>query len=216
MTKKSILFDPARCIGCRACQVACKQWNDLSGEKTTNWGSYENPSDLSAQTKLKLIWTEVERKGKVEWLFTLRVCLHCHDAACEEACPSDAISHTEEGFVVIDPDMCIGCGLCIEACPFDTPRLLEGSDNPIATKCDGCISRQVHGEDPACVKACPTYALIFGDRPALLATGAKRVEELCKQGHSNATLYGNQEMEGLNILSVLDDVPVSYGLPESP
>jgi len=117
MSKKAILFDPTRCIGCRACQVACKEWNDLEGETTTNRGSYENPPDLSPKTWVKLEWREVERDGKVEWLYTFRACLHCTDAACEQVCPTEAISHTEEGFVIIDRQLCIGCGACVEECP---------------------------------------------------------------------------------------------------
>ena len=101
MERKAILFDPTRCIGCRACQVACKQWNELEGEVTNNWGSYENPPALSPHTWIKLEWREVERNEKIGWLYTLRACLHCADAACEEACPTEAIFHTGEGLSLI-------------------------------------------------------------------------------------------------------------------
>jgi len=214
MSKKAILFDPTRCIGCRACQVACKEWNDLEGETTTNRGSYENPPDLSPKTWVKLEWREVERDGKVEWLYTFRACLHCTDAACEQVCPTEAISHTEEGFVIIDRQLCIGCGACVEECPFNVPRLSEDEDSN-AIKCDACISRQAEGIMPACVKACPTYALMFGDRDGLMADGSKRIEALKANGHGNAYLYGENELGGLNVISVLDDSTTVYGLPEN-
>lgn len=215
MARKAILFDPTRCIGCRACQVACKQWNELEGEVTNNRGSYENPPALSPHTWIKLEWRETERSGKIEWLYTLRVCLHCADAACEGACPAEAIFHTEEGFVVINQELCTGCGLCVEVCPFDVPRL-SNEENAIATKCDGCISRQAEGVVPACVNACPTYALMFGNRDELVTDASERIEELKANGHNNAYLYGENELGGLNVIVVLDDSPSFYGMPVNP
>jgi formate dehydrogenase iron-sulfur subunit len=215
MAKKAILFDPTRCIGCRACQIACKQWNQLEGEVTTNWGSYENPPELSPDTWIKLEWREVERSGKIDWLYTFRACLHCTDATCKEACPTEAIFHTEEGFVGIDQELCTGCSLCIEVCPFDTPRL-SNEENAIATKCDGCISRQAEEVAPACVKACPTYALMFDNRDELVVDGSRRIEALKTNGHGNAYLYGENERGGLNVIFVLDDSPIVYGLPQDP
>lgn len=119
MVHMAILFDATECIGCRACQVACKQWNDLEADIESNPGSYDHPRDLSPNTWKKIEMREVERNDRTDWLFTMRSCYHCTDAACLEACPIDAISHTIEGFVVIDLEKCIGCGLCVKKCPFD-------------------------------------------------------------------------------------------------
>jgi formate dehydrogenase iron-sulfur subunit len=215
MARKAILFDPTRCIGCRACQIACKQWNDLEGEGTTNRGSYENPPELSPDTWMKLEWREVERRGKIEWLYTFRACMHCADAACEEACPAEAIFHTDEGFVGIDEELCTGCGLCIEVCPFEVPQPGKEKD-AVVTKCDGCISRQSEEVAPACVKACPAYALMFDDRDVLVDDGNRRIEALKANGNGDAYLYGENELGGLNVISILDDSPDVYGLPEAP
>ena len=213
MEEKAILFDPTRCIGCRACQVACKQWNDLKGETTANRGSYENPRDLSPDTWMTIDWRDGERKGKVEWLYTFRTCFHCTDAQCEQACPVDAISFTQEGFVVIDHEECIGCGNCVDECPFDVPRIGNDEDET-AMKCDACTSRTAEGESPACVKSCPVYALTFGDRKDLVKDGKERVKLLKANGYSNACLYGEIEQGGLHVLSVLDDLPSVYGLKD--
>ncbi len=210
MVQMAILFDATRCLGCRACQVACKQWNDLEGEGASTPGSYENPRDLSPITWNKLVMKEVERGPKVDWLFYYRTCFHCKDADCEDVCPTEAISHTPEGFVVIDAEECTACGSCVDECPFDVMRLGDEA----AIKCDACISRIKHDEMPACVKTCPALALTFGPRDELLREGKKRVQRLKDEGYSNAYLYGETERGGLNVLSVLDDSPDVYGLPE--
>jgi len=213
MGQSAILFDSTRCIGCRACQVACKQWNDLDGEVTANWGSYENPRDLSPDTWIKIEWREAERNGRVEWLYTFRACLHCTEANCVQACPVDAISHRPEGFVVIDHDACIGCSMCVDACPFDVMRIGDGKDDT-AEKCCACIFRIEEGDVPACVKSCPVYALTFGVRENLVKDGKERVKALKHKGYSNACLYGENERGGLHVLSILDDLPGVYGLRE--
>jgi len=218
MDSMAILFDSKKCIGCRACQVACKQWNDLDGEETNNRGSYENPPDLSYCTWSKIEWREVERNAKVEWLFTNRSCYHCTNAACEESCPSDAIYHTPEGFVVINYDNCVGCGICIDACPYDVPRLDEREN--VVKKCNGCFTRLEVSLIPACVKACPTGALSYGDRNELLKLAETYVAKLKDAGYSNACLYGANEFDGLHFLSILSDNPSLFGIrprvPEVP
>ncbi len=210
---KAILYDATKCIACRACQVACKQWNELGVEETTNRGTYENPPDLSPETWNKIRFAEVERGTKIDWLFTRLACMHCTDASCEQVCPTGAISH-QDGFVIIDQEWCIGCGYCNQACPFHVPHKDEVLG--IARKCTSCIDRRSNGLEPACVKTCPTGALTFGDRDELVAVGRERVQELKDEGYSDAYLYGDEELGGLHVLYVLDDSPAVYGLPESP
>ena len=210
----AILYDATKCTACRACQVACKQWNELTAEVTTNRGTYENPPDLSWDTWIKMEFREVGNNGNFSWLFTRRSCMHCTDAACVTVCPTKALYYHEMGFVAYDKDKCSGCGYCVEACPFDVPRSGSGAITGIRTmnKCTLCQDRVTNELEPACVKTCPTGALIYGDRATLLAEANARVAEL----GGNATLYGQNELGGLHVLYVLDDTPAVYGLPADP
>ena len=219
---KAILYDATLCTACRACQVACKQWNGNEGEKTINLGSYENPLDLTPQTWLKIEFREVERKGKTSWLFNRRACMHCTDAACVKVCPTGALSHHELGFVTYDRDLCSGCGYCADFCPFHVPRSERNLVTGIARmdKCTFCTSpgldRIDAGYEPACVKVCPTGALQYGARDELVTEGRKRVQALSAGGYVNACLYGENELGGLHVMYVLDDSPQAYGLPVEP
>ena len=231
MADKAILYDASKCTACRGCQVACKQWNENdeeiptveNGVDSSNWGSYENPKDLSPTTWLKMRFIEVEENGKVDWYFLRQACMHCTDAGCVRVCPNGSLYHNEEtGFVEYNKDTCTGCGYCIDACPFSVPR----SDRNLLTgvakmdKCTLCTSaglnRLEEGMEPACVKTCPPGALKYGDREMLVLEGKARVQYLKDQGRSNATLYGENELDGLHVMYVLEDSPDVYGLPVSP
>lgn len=233
MSDKAILFDSTRCIACRGCQVSCKQWNETdevipikqNGVDAVNRGTYESPPDLSPTAWLTIKFFEKSEGNSLEWLFSRRSCMHCTDAACVDVCPSGALFHAESGFVTYDKAKCIGCGYCSQHCPFDVPRL----DTNVITgvgkmdKCTLCttpsLDRLSAGELPACVKTCPTDALVFGDREELLTRGQQLVNSL-RAGNSrsypNATLYGENELGGLHVLYVLQDSPEAYGLPEDP
>lgn len=161
MTEYGIVFNLDTCIGCRACQTACKVWNGLKAEETSfNPNGYTNPVDLSPDTWMIMEFLEGLSGGSPFWLFKKRQCMHCSEAPCAKACPVNAIEVHPEGAVVVRPDKCIGCRYCIEACPYDVPRY-----DPVTNKvykCTFCIDRVQNGLAPACVEACPTDALEFG------------------------------------------------------
>lgn len=225
MGEKAILFDSTKCIACRACQVACKQWNELRAKATTCQGTYENPPDLSPSTWLTIKFREEPNGDAVKWLFSRRSCMHCTEAPCVKVCPAGALVHNQYGFVFYDKEKCIGCGYCVEYCPFNIPRLDAEPVSGVGKmdKCTLCttpgLDRLSIGQEPACVKTCPTDALIYGDRDELVVEGKGRVAAL-KSPHSEAypkaTLYGERELGGLHVLYVLTDSPEVYGLPKEP
>jgi len=231
MADKAILFDSTRCTACRGCQAACKNWNENdeviptveNGVDTKNTGSYENPPDLSTSTWLRMRFTEVEQNGKLSWLFTRVSCMHCTDAGCVKVCPSGALFHDDlTGIVAYDKDLCTGCGYCVEFCPFDVPRMDRNVITGMAKmdKCTLCttpgLNRLDAGDQPACVKACPPKALLFDDRSNLVTIGKQRVQDLKATGFPKANLYGENELNGLHVLYVLENTPDVYGLPVEP
>lgn len=206
MAKMSILVSPERCIGCRSCQVACKEWNKLPATRTKNTGTFENPPDLSSTEFTKIRYTEVpsdDNDGR--WLFVSQRCMHCDKAGCMQICPSPgALFRTPGGAVAYDKSKCIGCKLCASSCPFGTPRF--DSQNKIS-KCHLCHDRTQAGLEPACVKACPTGGLRYGNRQDLALQASK-------EGYGN--LYGASMLGGTAVMYAFKDAPRVYGMKENP
>jgi formate dehydrogenase beta subunit len=206
------LIDTTKCTACRGCQVACKQWNEMPGLKTKNWGSYQNPPDLEWNTWTLIRFQEyVDKQGKFSWIFRKDGCMHCTDAACIKVCPSGALYHTEFGTVGVKSNLCIGCKECIAACPFDIPRYNDKTDK--IYKCDLCITRIRDAQQPACVKSCPTGALTIGGKDEMLKKAHARVKEL----GGDANVYGDKFVGGTHVLYVLNEKPEVYDeLPKYP
>ena len=213
------LIDVTRCIGCKACQSACMEWNDLRGEIGHFEGSYDNPMDLDPHTWTLMRFTEYENeKGDLEWLIRKDGCMHCEDPGCLKACPAPgAIVQLANGIVDFDSEACIGCGYCIKGCPFDIPRVSKTDHK--SYKCTLCSDRVAVGLEPACVKACPTGAIMFGSKTDMTAWAGERVEELKSRGFENAGLYDPAGVGGTHVIYVLHDAknPELYGgLPKDP
>ncbi|PZU20011.1 MAG: formate dehydrogenase subunit beta [Shinella sp.] len=213
------LIDVTTCIGCKACQVACNEWNDLRGEVEENVGVYDNPRDLAPETWTLMRFTEHEdESGKLEWLIRKDGCMHCEDPGCLKACPAPgAIVQYENGIVDFQSDHCIGCGYCVAGCPFNVPRISK-KDNR-AYKCTLCSDRVSVGQEPACVKTCPTGAISFGSKENMKTLAAERVAELNERGFEHAGLYDPQGVGGTHVMYVLHhaDEPTLYaGLPKEP
>jgi formate dehydrogenase iron-sulfur subunit len=223
----AMLMDVTKCIACKACIVACKQWNELPAVETKQTGGYENPTSLSANTWTMIKFKEIISNGKVKWIFRPNRCFHCTDAACAKVCPSGALYHHELGFVAYNRDKCTGCGYCTQFCPYSVPHLdgntITGKQK--MGKCVFCQDRVTSGNPdgnrpdlatPACAKTCPTGAIkFFPEYSAALAQGQTRVEAL-KANNAKANLYGQNELSGLHMLYVLDDSPEVYDLPKDP
>jgi len=207
---KAFLVDTTKCVGCRSCQVSCKQWNDLPAEKTEikplNIG-LQNPTTLSAKTFTVVTYHEVTDSaapGGLKYVFAKRQCMHCNDPACVSACPTTAMHKTKEGAVVYDDTKCIGCRYCMVACPFGVPTVQWDSLAPRIRKCTGCYDRVSAGDVPACVKSCPTRAVTYGERDQLIALGRKRIKD--NPDHYVDHIYGEQEAGGTGAL-YLSSVP---------
>jgi len=212
---KAMLYDALKCVGCRACQNACKEWNDTPSESIGYGGIYDNPSNLSARHWTIIKAREYTHGGSPALLLCRYQCMHCTEASCESVCPTGAISRRGAA-VVIDQQWCIGCGYCVQSCPFGVPHKEHGAEGATAKKCTFCIDRQADGLAPACVEACPAGALQFGQRNELITQAKARVEGLRRDGYANATFYGENELGGLHAINILAERPSIYGLPETP
>ena len=216
--KVAKLIDTTTCIGCKACEVACQEWNDLQSEETQQFGTYQTLPDLTPNFWNLIRFNEHEEDGQFAWLMRKDQCMHCEDPGCLKACPAPgAIVQYNNGIVDFNQANCIGCGYCISGCPFDVPRLNAKSGK--VYKCALCSDRVSVGLEPACIKACPTGCLQFGTKGNLLDIAEKRVAQLKAQGFKNAAVYDPPGVGGTNVITVLayGDRPELYGgLPKNP
>lgn len=215
MANMTNLYDTSKCTACRACQVACKNWNQLPAVIEPFKGNYQTHEDVNGDTYTIVRFMEYEDPvDGVQWKFLKYQCMHCSDPACMKVCPRGAYTKTEWGATLHHPDKCIGCQYCSYACPFHIPKYRKRED--IITKCTLCADRVEAGLTPACAATCAPGALMFGDRDELLQYAEERVKYLRANGYPNATIYGKTELDGLNKIYVLTDTPDKFGLPVSP
>ena len=235
--------DPTVCIGCKACEVACKEWNEVPDDGFTWSGnSYDNTGRLGASTWRHVLFLEQDRqKGNqivgassnqqstisnqqsvdpFRWIFLSDVCKHCEEAGCLEACPTGSIIRTEVGSVFVQNDVCNGCGYCVVSCPFG---VIDRRPEPLADaggafKCTFCYDRQKSGLVPACAKVCPTESIVFGRIDDLRARAHERVRQLRENGYDDAQLYDPQDtsVRGIHAFFLILGEPEAYGLPAKP
>ena len=241
--------DTTLCIGCKACEVACKEWNGVPEDNRGFTGdSYDNSGALGANRWRHVAFIEQRRPlgvteaapdslvkeaalqgladeagieaaadGDMRWLMSSDVCKHCTDAACLDVCPTGALFRTEYGSVVVQEDVCNGCGYCVVACPFGVIDRREHDGR--VWKCTLCYDRLKDDLEPACAKACPTKSIQFGDLTELRAHASHRVDALHARGETGARLYGDDPDDGVGgfgaFFLLLDD-PEVYGLPPEP
>jgi formate dehydrogenase iron-sulfur subunit len=233
--------DTSVCIGCKACEVACKEWN-LVPEDGLVWTgeSYDNTSELGANTWRHVAFVEQneplhldgDQPDALRWLMSSDVCKHCTHAACLDVCPTGALFRTEYGTVVVQEDVCNGCGYCVPACPFgvldkrhlprqDPPKLplITKQEDGRVWKCTLCYDRLKGGHEPACAKACPTDSIQFGPLDELRERAEQRLQKLEADNWNGARLYGNDPEDGVGgfgAFFLLLDEPEVYGLPPDP
>jgi formate dehydrogenase iron-sulfur subunit len=229
--------DTSVCIGCKACEVACKEWNVIPEDGLVWTGeSYDNTSSLGANSWRHVAFIEQHKplllhgetasldEEPLRWLMSSDVCKHCTHAACLDVCPTGALFRTEFGTVVVQEDICNGCGYCVPACPFG---VLDRRELPTETreedgrvwKCTLCYDRLKGGHEPACAKACPTESIQFGEVDELRRRAQKRLEKLEAEGWNGARLYGEDPSDGVGgfgAFFLLLDEPEVYGLPPDP
>jgi formate dehydrogenase iron-sulfur subunit len=240
--------DTTVCIGCKACEVACKEWNMVPEDGLTFTGtSYDNTGGLSADTWRHVAFIEQRKplggqtpaaaaavelpmpsfrgsddraeadRGDFRWLMSSDVCKHCTHAACLDVCPTGALFRTEFGTVVVQEDICNGCGYCVPACPYGV--IDQRQDDGRVWKCTLCYDRLGDGLEPACAKACPTDSIQFGELSELRERAQQRVEQLHEAGIADARLYGENAEDGVGgagAFFLLLDKPEVYGLPPDP
>jgi len=212
------LIDVSKCIGCKACQVACMEWNDVRDEIGSNVGVYDNPPDLSGASWTVMRYSEVETDRGLEWLIRKDGCMHCTDPGCLKACPAPgAIVQYSNGIVDFHEENCIGCGYCITGCPFNIPRISK-KDGKVY-KCTLCSDRVAVGLEPACIKSCPTGSLVFGTKEDMKQHAEERIKDLNERGFKNAGLYDPPGVGGTHVMYVLqhaDQPGLYHGLPKDP
>ena len=227
---KGMFVDTSICTGCKACQVACKEWNGLEPEPSHFSGdpfkggiainftgnSYDNTGKLSATDwrHVRFIEQISDSRDEARWLFMSDSCKHCNDAGCLNACPVKAIVRTDLGNVFIQQEACIGCKYCIPACPWGV--ISYSAKTNTVHKCTLCNDRISNGLGTACAKACPTGSIMFGDVADLQQKAKARATQLLAMGQTKANIYGDTEAGGLNVFYLLLDRPSVYGQPEHP
>jgi len=220
LTEVAKLIDVSKCIGCKACQSACLEWNDTRPNIETNVGIYENPHDLTPSMFTLMRFSEYDNPetGDFEWLIRKDGCMHCSEPGCLAACPAPgAIVQYSNGIVDFVHENCIGCGYCVKGCPFNIPRISK-TDNT-AYKCTLCSDRVAVGQGPACAKACPTHAIVFGTKDDMKKHAEERIADLKSRGFQKAGLYDPPGVNGTHVMYVLHhaDKPGLYSnLPENP
>jgi formate dehydrogenase iron-sulfur subunit len=210
-------IDTTTCIGCKACEVACQEWNDLKPVETKQEGTYQTLPTLHAQYWNLIRFSERDFQGGLVWLMRKDQCMHCDEPGCLAACPAPgAIVQYSNGIVDVNPDQCIGCKYCETGCPFDVPRFSATTGK--MAKCTLCVDRVSVGLEPACIKACPTGCLHFGTKEDMLQLASLRLNQLHGNGFPQAGLYDPQGVGGTSVITILGhaDKPEWYGLPASP
>ncbi len=217
--------DSTLCIGCKACEVACKEWNEVPDDGFRWSGlSYDNTLGLGHSTWRHVKFVENQpaigsggnAPDLIAWQFSSDVCKHCENAGCLEACPTGSIIRTEFGGVYVQPDICNGCGYCVVTCPFGV--IDRRPDDGRAFKCTFCYDRQKAGLEPACAKACPTGSILFGDLEELERAADRRIAQLHAAGMNDATIYNPKESSvgGTHAFFLVRGDPRSYNLPPDP
>jgi len=223
--------DTSVCIGCKACEVACKEWNQVPEDGLLFTAqSYDNTGGLGADTWRHVAFIEQDRPLRVgdgdgedgdafRWLMSSDVCKHCTHSACLDVCPTGAIIRTELGTVVVQEDVCNGCGYCVPACPFGVLDKREIEDDGRVWKCTLCYDRTREGITPACAQACPTESIQYGPLDELRERAGARLDKVVADGFAGARLYGedpNDGVGGFGAFFLLLDEPEVYGLPPHP
>ena len=225
MTTSAFLTDSTLCIGCKACEVACKEWNGVAADELVWSGlSYDNTRALGASTWRHVKFVEgIPEAGKggndpagSPWNFSSDVCKHCETAGCLEACPTGALVRTEFESVFLQPDVCNGCGYCVVNCPFGVVE--KDEEDGRAFKCTFCYDRQKAGLTPACAKVCPTESIQFGELDDLRDRAERRIAELKDRGVGDASIYDpvDSSVQGTHAIFIVRGDQKMYNLPPNP
>jgi len=191
---KATLIDLTRCIGCRGCQVACKEWNERSVKKTALTGNFTNPPELNSETFTHIRYVEDDKSDLPAWSFVKNQCLHCKKPACASVCPVEALKKTEAGPVTYTFERCIGCRYCMLACPFYIPKYEWEKAIPWVRKCTFCADRIQEGMVPACIKVCPTNTMVYGEYDDIMKEANTRLAN--NPGNYVNHIYGKDEAGG--------------------